>query len=140
MSNTAARTNPLADQGMPHQRTHSGTKSVFRRTDSKSNHIGKLFGSPELQKIRPSLGLGSRIRKSWMLMLNMYIIKDIKIIADNVLRSGHTEKILYVPCIVPGKDRPDYLATIDVDPESKNFAKVKRIVMIFLHRTKGTQI
>ena len=42
----------------------------------------------------------------------------------DAFRSGNREKILYVPCIVPGKDRPDYLVTIDADPESKTYSKV----------------
>ncbi|XP_022656896.1 selenium-binding protein 1-like isoform X2 [Varroa jacobsoni] len=37
---------------------------------------------------------------------------------------GPREKIMYVPCIVPKKDRPDYLAVIDIDPESNNYLKV----------------
>ena len=35
---------------------------------------------------------------------------------------GKREKIVYLPCIVPGKDRPDYLATVDVDPESPTYS------------------
>ena len=31
---------------------------------------------------------------------------------------------MYLPCIVPGKDRPDYLATVDVDPESATYSQV----------------
>lgn len=38
---------------------------------------------------------------------------------------GPREKIMYVPCIVPKKDRPDYLAVIDIDPESNNYLKVR---------------
>ncbi|XP_064462560.1 methanethiol oxidase-like isoform X2 [Ornithodoros turicata] len=37
---------------------------------------------------------------------------------------GPHEKILYIPCIVPSKDLPDYLATICVDPESDDYGKV----------------
>ena len=37
------------------------------------------------------------------------------------------EKLLYIPCIIPTKDRPDYLVTIDVDENSKDFQKVKNI-------------
>ena len=32
---------------------------------------------------------------------------------------------LPIPCIIPTKDRPDYLATIDVDPDSQTCGKVK---------------
>ena len=34
------------------------------------------------------------------------------------------EKIVYLPCIIPDKDRPDYLATVDVDPESPTYSTV----------------
>merc|ERR1712113_1011105 len=34
------------------------------------------------------------------------------------------EKIVYLPCIIPDKDRPDYLATVDVDPESPTYSQV----------------
>merc|ERR1711971_191479 len=37
---------------------------------------------------------------------------------------GKREKIVYLPCIVPDKDRPDYLATVDVDPESPTYSQV----------------
>ena len=36
---------------------------------------------------------------------------------------GKREKIVYLPCIVPDKDRPDYLATVDVDPESPTYSQ-----------------
>ena len=48
---------------------------------------------------------------------------------------GAREKLLYIPCIIPGKDRPDYLSTVDVDPESPTFSKVIKkshlVVIIF---------
>ncbi|XP_040078916.1 methanethiol oxidase-like [Ixodes scapularis] len=34
------------------------------------------------------------------------------------------EKLLYVPCIVPSKDRPDYLAVISVEPKGSDCCKV----------------
>merc|ERR1711971_594959 len=37
---------------------------------------------------------------------------------------GKREKIVYLPCIVPDKDRPNYLATVDVDPESPTYSQV----------------
>ena len=37
------------------------------------------------------------------------------------------EKILYIPCIIPDKDRPDYLSTVDVDPESPTYCQVSII-------------
>lgn len=45
-------------------------------------------------------------------------------------KSGAREKLIYVPCIYPDqKTQPDYLATIDVDPESATYSKV-------IHRLK----
>ena len=38
---------------------------------------------------------------------------------------GPREKIVYIPCIQPtNRQQPDYLATIDVDPDSPNYGKV----------------
>eukprot|EP01025_Chloroclados_australasicus_P027976 TRINITY_DN2769_c0_g1_i1.p1 TRINITY_DN2769_c0_g1~~TRINITY_DN2769_c0_g1_i1.p1 ORF type:complete len:475 (-),score=66.07 TRINITY_DN2769_c0_g1_i1:402-1826(-) len=37
---------------------------------------------------------------------------------------GPREKIVYVPCIVPDCSRPDYLTTIDVDPESETYGTI----------------
>ncbi|GFR97038.1 selenium-binding protein 1-like protein [Elysia marginata] len=43
------------------------------------------------------------------------------------MRSGPVEKIVYLPCIQPPharKNKPDYLATVDVDPASPTYSKV----------------
>ena len=45
----------------------------------------------------------------------------------DAFNNGPREKIVYIPCIVPNKDRPDYLVTVDVDPESPNYCKVGTI-------------
>lgn len=39
---------------------------------------------------------------------------------------GPREQIVYLPCIrtSPGVDKPDYLATVDVDPRSPTYSKV----------------
>jgi hypothetical protein len=45
----------------------------------------------------------------------------------DAMRSGPREKLLYIPCIQPlaqETHRPDYLATVDVDPESPTYSKV----------------
>lgn len=43
-----------------------------------------------------------------------------------VLVSGPREQIVYLPCIYRSTDvlKPDYLATVDVDPESTTFCQV----------------
>jgi hypothetical protein len=38
--------------------------------------------------------------------------------------SGGQEKLVYIPCIVPDKSRPDYLVTVDVDPKSTTYSQV----------------
>ncbi|CAG5133881.1 unnamed protein product [Candidula unifasciata] len=52
------------------------------------------------------------------------------------MKKGPREKILYMPCIVPQEQKKlkaDYLATIDVDPDSQTYCKViHRLVMPFL--------
>ncbi|GBF99564.1 hypothetical protein Rsub_12189 [Raphidocelis subcapitata] len=39
-------------------------------------------------------------------------------------RRGPREALIYVPCITADGERPDYLATVDVDPASKTFGEV----------------
>jgi hypothetical protein len=38
--------------------------------------------------------------------------------------SGGQEKLVYIPCIVPDKSRPDYLVTVDVDSKSNTYSQV----------------
>ena len=42
----------------------------------------------------------------------------------DAFKNSKKEKLLYLPCIIPAKDRPDYIVTIDVDENSKDFGKV----------------
>ena len=44
------------------------------------------------------------------------------------------EKILYIPCIIPDKDRPDYLSTVDVDPASPTYQKVSDIYIFDIYK------
>jgi len=37
---------------------------------------------------------------------------------------GKREKLLYIPCIIPDKSRPDYIVTVDSDPESPTYSQV----------------
>jgi methanethiol oxidase len=41
---------------------------------------------------------------------------------------GPKEVLLYVPAIVPDQSRPDYIATVDVDPSSSTYQQI-------IHRT-----
>lgn len=45
---------------------------------------------------------------------------------QDAFTNGAREKLIYVPCIIPDYSRPDYLATVDVDPESASYGKVCR--------------
>ena len=38
---------------------------------------------------------------------------------------GPKETLVYVPAIVADKSRPDYLATVDVDPSSPTYSQVQ---------------
>ncbi len=42
----------------------------------------------------------------------------------DAFKNGAREKILYIPCICPTKDKPDYLATVDIDPGSSTYQQV----------------
>lgn len=41
---------------------------------------------------------------------------------------GPREKLLYLPCILSntGIQKPDYLATVDADPDSPNYSQVSK--------------
>jgi methanethiol oxidase len=43
---------------------------------------------------------------------------------QEAFNSGDREKLLYLPAVVPDHSRPDYLVTVDADPESKTFSQV----------------
>lgn len=38
---------------------------------------------------------------------------------------GPREKLLYIPAIVPDHSRPDYIVTVDVNPESETYLQVR---------------
>lgn len=40
------------------------------------------------------------------------------------MEKGPREALLYLPAIVADGSRPDYLATVDVDPSSKTYCQV----------------
>lgn len=44
---------------------------------------------------------------------------------DAMHLSSH-EELIYMPCIVPNGSRPDYVATVDVEPKSPTFCKVSK--------------
>merc|ERR1712165_288920 len=51
----------------------------------------------------------------------------------DAFKNSKKEKLLYLPCLIATKDRPDYLATVDVDETSKDFCKV-------IHRTHAVHL
>ena len=46
-------------------------------------------------------------------------------------RKGPREALVYLPCIVPDQSRPDYLATVDVDPSSETYSQVRHALLPF---------
>lgn len=59
---------------------------------------------------------------------HQYRIADTLIASQDAFRSGDREKLIYVPCIIPpGQEpaRPDYLATIDLDPSSATYSQAR---------------
>ena len=58
------------------------------------------------------------------------------------MQKGSREKIVYVACIYnsTGIKKPDYLATVDVDPESPDYGKViTKATHDFYQCTNGDQ-
>ena len=51
---------------------------------------------------------------------------------------GPREKLLYIPCVYTGTGRgkPDYLATIDCNPDSSNYGKVSLMQPWLVTRAK----
>ena len=47
---------------------------------------------------------------------------------------GPREKLVYLPCIYTstGIKKPDYVATVDVDPQSPDYGKVRQATSKFL--------
>lgn len=52
----------------------------------------------------------------------------------DAFKNGAREKLVYLPCIVPDQQsRPDYLATVDVNPQSSTYSQVvHRLPMPFI--------
>ena len=42
----------------------------------------------------------------------------------DAMKNGPREKLLYIQCPSLSKDKPDFLATVDVDPKSPCYGKV----------------
>ena len=52
---------------------------------------------------------------------------------QDAMQNGPKEKLIYVTCVhrnTPNKDKPDFLATVDVDPTSPTYSQVSIIVHI----------
>eukprot|EP00884_Botryococcus_braunii_P010065 jgi/Botrbrau1/1905/Bobra.0005s0020.1 len=50
---------------------------------------------------------------------------------------GPRETIVYLPAIVADGSRPDYLATVDVDPASETYSQVRLCFLIYGFRCNG---
>ena len=42
---------------------------------------------------------------------------------QDAMHNGPHEKLAYVPAVIPDGDRPDYLCTVDLDPDSSTYSK-----------------
>jgi len=50
----------------------------------------------------------------------------------DAMKNGAREEIVYIPCIIPPSERgtrPDYLATVDVNPKSKKYGEVRTFLI-----------
>ncbi|KAK2543476.1 hypothetical protein Q9966_002860 [Columba livia] len=76
---------------------------------------GPGFASP-LDAMRGKCGIGGVSGKIKAMLLSI----------NPVLREGPREEIIYVPCIYrnTGRQKPDFLATVDVDPASPRYCQV----------------
>ena len=45
--------------------------------------------------------------------------------ASQEATKGPREELVYLPCVVPDHSRPDYLATVDVNPASPSYSQVR---------------
>lgn len=45
--------------------------------------------------------------------------------SQEAYRKAPREKLAYVIAVVPDQSRPDYLMTIDLDPDSSSYSKVR---------------
>ena len=43
---------------------------------------------------------------------------------QDAFKNGPREEIVYLPAVQPGGDKPDYLATVDVNPHSASYSQV----------------
>ena len=42
------------------------------------------------------------------------------------MHNGPREKLAYIPAVQPKEDKPDYLMTVDLDPDSSSYSQVRR--------------
>lgn len=50
----------------------------------------------------------------------------------DAFHNGPREELLYVICVQPDKTKQDYVATVDVNPESSTYSQVKYLTLKFL--------
>eukprot|EP00798_Chlamydomonas_sp_ICE-L_P019284 gene19284-25927_t len=102
-----------------------GTKEAHRKTQHRyetirSYHVKGLGVLPAAGAWGPPTGGPSR-GPTWVTDCNGHRARAPHL---DAFENGAREKLLYVPCIVPDASRPDYLTTIDADPESKTYCQV----------------
>ncbi len=47
---------------------------------------------------------------------------------QDAFREGPREKLAYIPAVQPREDKPNYLMTVDLDPDSKTYSQVRRVL------------
>jgi len=51
--------------------------------------------------------------------------RRIRLVSRHAYNKGIREKVAYLTCVVPDKERPDYIATIDLDPDSSSISLIE---------------
>ena len=49
---------------------------------------------------------------------------------QDAMHNGPREKLAYVTAIIPEGDRPDYLCTVDLDPDSSTYSKASSLFLL----------
>lgn len=70
------------------------------------------------QTVPPSL------RNSYAVVSLECVEHQHRVRVQDAFRNGPKEKLAYIPAVQPREDKPDYLMTVDLDPESSTYSQV----------------
>lgn len=64
-------------------------------------------------------------------------------LSQDAMHKGPRERLAYIPAVQPKQDKPDYLMTVDLDPDSPSYSQVRYRVLVkpgnlFLFRSSNT--